>query len=172
MPISYVLFPYVAVQKMSISDFLDEYKLSVTIPAEKEKDVEQNKIRHISLELLNKYYRGDVVGVLFVDVWEQLQKGNSMLERIQDRMDIQLELLTAQKIGNVLYCQSMTTFNDVLANNQPVQQYYAHVEIFIFLTSEHIFTIWTQLPSDDPLPRGEYSSKITQWLSDLAILID
>lgn len=171
-PLSLILFPFVAIQKMSINDFLEKYKFSVTIPAEKEKDVEQDKTRHISLELLNKYYRGDVVGVLFVEAWEQLQKQNSILEQFRDSMDIQLELLTAQKIGNVLYCQSMTTFNDVLANDKPVRQYYIHVEFFIFLTSEHIFMIWANLPSHDPLPRGEYSSKITQWFSDLAILID
>jgi len=171
-PLSLVLFPYVAIQKMSITDFLEKYKLSVMIPAEKEKDVKQDKTRHISLELLNKYYRGDVVGVLFVEVWEQLQKQNSILEQFRDRMDIQLELLTAQKIGNVLHCQAKTTFNDVLANDKPLRQYYMHTEIFIFLTSEHIFMIWANLPSHEPLPRGEYSSKVTQWFSDLAILID
>jgi len=171
-PASLVFFPFVAVLKMSINDYIRKYEILGPTTTPPNNDAIQEEQGAVSVERLDKYYRGDLAGILFVNSWQELQSSNDMLGKGYFKDRLRVDLLTAQKIDNVFYGQAMMTFNDVLVNSRPLSHYYIRFELLFFFTSDHIFSIWNVIPCDSPLPQGEYPSKVTQWFSDLAILVD
>lgn len=113
----------------------------------------------------DKMFRGDIVGTnLAISLFDHLQQSITMQSRF--------EILNLQKVGNVLYMQSLETLNDATISGKLFSKYYIREETIYLSTSKDLYLIQIYTPSDDPIARGKAYAESTKWLSQIAILED
>lgn len=174
-PVFVHLFPLVAVETI---DFEQLHKLFGAFTADDNdtnksdakdpKQVSQVSSKQPSSALdkiapFERYFRADLVGAFFTS-----QLYGQMLSSVGNVG--QFSLLDVQKVGNVLYSQSLLTLSNVKIDGKKYERYYIRRELIFISASDKLYTIQTFVPSDDPSARGEAFSDITNWLADFRIL--
>jgi hypothetical protein len=113
---------------------------------------------------LERYIRNDTVGSFFT-----MQLYLEMIAGVSNFEDS--TLLNVQKVGNVLYSQSLLTIHDIQVDGKNYGRYYVTQELILIAASDKVFVLRTFIPSDDPSPRGTVFSDVTSWLDDFRVLI-
>jgi hypothetical protein len=163
------LFPYVSLQKMSFD------QLHTVLGLVKKEADEEDKIGKESAEPapsqagdimanLERYIRNDTVGSFFT-----MQLYLEMIAGVSNFEDS--TLLNVQKVGNVLYSQSLLTIHDIQVDGKNYGRYYVTQELILIAASDKVIVLRTFIPSDDPSPRGTVFSDVTSWLDDFRVLI-
>jgi|GEM_PF-2240456 len=114
---------------------------------------------------LENIYRGDIVGFL------QLAQMQSIFSLPVVDPKISVELVTSQKVGNVLYAQFRITLKDVTVGGVKYERYYIRQEDIIISAPTDVYMVRTFIPSSDPASRGEVYTRFTEWFGGLAILL-
>ena len=162
-PVIRSAFPFIQVQRVPMSDFA---KIISLIPAKPdEQRLPEDDDREAFLQGAERMFRGDVVGVLHAG-FMNTQIGMPM----QDKRAT-FELLSVQKVGNVLYAKSMVTLRDVPVDQRPGSRLYLSRELILVSNVSDVYLISAFVPGLDPAVRGEAFMKVTEWLDDLAILL-
>jgi len=111
--------------------------------------------------------RHDMTGILFL--FRQLQ---SLQSALIDPENEHYRLLKVQKLGNVHYSHSLTTYKNVVVNGNPKKTFYERVELILVAGKNHIFMIQISLPSLEPVPRGDAYSELNAWLANLRVVVN
>lgn len=118
------------------------------------------------LEQLANVMADDIVGMFF---YHQLSV--CFDEAIADPQ-ISTRLVKNQKLGNVLYAQFRTQYNDVKVNQRVRKAFYVHHEVILLSTADDIYLVKIVIPSYEPAPRNEMHARVNLWLSSLQIAVD
>jgi hypothetical protein len=164
------IFPYIAVQRISYDKLEELLKMSIGLDASLQSDSAKSADEAIPtdtpdyLKELSQTFRGDAVGPLFaLQLWLGIQAALSP--------DVEYELVKAQKVGPVVYAQSLITLKDARVDNKLYPEYYLRTEVFMVSTENGVYFVRTLVPSSERLPRDEYFKWTTSWFSDLVIPI-
>jgi hypothetical protein len=157
-------FPHITLQRFPIDEFAKIMSLVRTESAGQQLP-EEDDDREAFLQATDRLFHGDVVGVLLAG-YMNIQMSVPM----QDKRST-FELMSVQKVGNVLYAKSMTTLKDVSVDRQSGSRLYLTRELIVVSNVTDVYFISVFVPGREPAQRGEPFTKVTEWLGDLAILI-
>jgi hypothetical protein len=168
--ISNHLFPHIYLQKLSYAQ-LDAFSKSGAQDAIEEiKSQSQLQLNADTvdqqLNRLSNIMRDDFTGIFF---YYQLAQ---IFELSLANADIHSKLIKNQKLGNVLYAQFLTEFDNPKVNHQPTAAFYVRNEIILISTTTDVYLIKILIPSFEPAPRSGITSDVSQWLASLKIAID
>lgn len=159
------VFPYVSIQKISYEQYSEIIGLSLSlrqdnnVPLPSEMDAEE------FINGMDKIFRGDAVGTFFTLYLQQRLLTPLVVPNTN------VELIEVQKVGNVLYAQSLITLKDVIVENTKYSHYYIRQELILVSTSTDFYLISTFIPSEELIPRGEFFTWVNTWFGDLAIVV-
>jgi len=112
---------------------------------------------------LEKYIRNDAVGSMFAMKLMMGLLGTSPKQSFT--------LLDVQKVGNVLYSQTLVALHDVKVGGKEYSSYYLRLELILIAKPNGISLIQTLIPSEDPSFRNSASAAITAWLEDFRVVV-
>jgi hypothetical protein len=163
------LFPFISVAKTPLSSISqavaslatdeDLTKLASTASLSK------GDSASVFASKLDKIFRGDVVGSLLyyqMDAEEDASMSSP---------EMGFYIVEMQKVGNVLYCQTLVTMKDMTVGGRSYPLYYIRREVMIVSTAENVYVVTIFVPSSDPAPRGKIFSAVNSWLSAFRIRI-
>lgn len=148
------LFPYILVERITISDYLAKEGIE------------------------SSSYLGDIVDRFFFESWADMEKQFENYSNIlspkdrSKRLIEKMEILSLEKFGAVFYAQGLITFNMIEVDGVIHDHYFQRSEFLFVSMPNHIFKITAVVFGEDPAPRGESYSRLMEWFSDLAILVN
>lgn len=86
--------------------------------------------------------------------------------------NVEYELLNIRNFGNLLYVQGLTTLTNVMVNEEIFEKYYLRDEFICTSNFKQVYLISTLIPSTEPATRSIYFEEVTEWLTNLKIIID
>ena len=84
--------------------------------------------------------------------------------------DTKGEMVSVQKLENVLHSQSRLTLKDVVVDGKKFNQYYVYIDMTMVSVPPSIYTIAAIVPTPDASPRGVEFDWINQWFNQFTIL--
>ena len=111
-------------------------------------------------------FDGDVVGFAFA-----LQSATLYL-KISSVANTREEMVSVQKLDNVLYSQTRITLKDATVDGVHYPEYYVHIDMALVSVPPSLYTIVSVVPTSEPAPRGVEFDWINQWFNQFAILTD
>jgi hypothetical protein len=157
------VFPFISLQKISneqwseiIGISLGDYENNISTGG-----MDADKL----IDEMDKLFRGDAVGTVFALYLQQ------RLVTPVYFPNTKVELVEVQKVGNVLYAQSLVTLQDVTVDEASYSQYYIRQEIILVSTPTDFYLMNTSIPGPELVPRGEYFTWVNAWFGELAIII-
>ena len=167
------LFPFIFLQKMSYERMQEIMNVGAAYARwEDEEDDFEFDEEDLSapdevdelVENLSSLMRDDVTGIFFL-----FQNLIQVQDAISNASNRRYRLVKVQKVGNILYSQSLTEFQNVRVNGEMTNSIYLRSEIILVSTSKHIYFIKISVPSLEPLPRGDTYARINEWLLNLRL---
>ncbi len=76
-----------------------------------------------------------------------------------------------QKIGNVLYSQSMTEYSEVKINGISGSAFFQQ-ELIIIATRDHLYSIKISLPSTEPSARVPVFANVNNWITSIKLVMN
>jgi hypothetical protein len=173
-------FAYIILQKIPKDRLKEIIGLGVSMAQEEDDEGKKNQLksdkpatlaesRAKSAEefasKLDEIFRGDIVGSFFtLKLTIQLQVAIASPKTT-------FSLVEIQKVGNVLYSQTLITLHNVKIDDKLSPLYYVRQEVMIISTADTLYVVQTMIPSDDPVPRGKIPSSVTQWMDDFRVRV-
>ena len=109
-------------------------------------------------------FKGDIVGAVLAESF------SLVFDNLRFVAGVSVDLVTINKVGNVLYCQILITLTNGAVGGKKFDVYYLSTETIVISTRDNVYVISDVIPSDDPSPRGSVAAELTRWLDDFAIL--
>jgi hypothetical protein len=109
-------------------------------------------------------FQGDIVGAVLA------QNFSLVFDQLRFVEGVNVDLVTINKVSNVLYCQILITLRNGSVGNAKFERYYLSLENIVISTKDSLYVICDIVPSDDPAPRGPVAAEVSEWLNDFAIL--
>lgn len=168
--ISNHLFPHIYLQKLSFKQ-LDAFSKAGAVDAlaemkrDSEAPLNEDAVDQ-QLSRLSNVIRDDFTGIFFYYHLAQI------FEQSMANADIRSKLIKNQKLGNVLYAQFFTEFDNPRVNNRQVPTFYVRNEIILISTTTDVYLIKIVVPSFEPAPRSGVTSDVNQWLASLKIAVE
>jgi hypothetical protein len=81
------------------------------------------------------------------------------------------QIIELQKVGNVVYSQSLATVHSARVDKQPKSVFFVRTEMIFIMDRSTVTAISIIVPIDDPAPRGVIYSQIQEWLSGLVVVV-
>ena len=148
--------PVIVIQAIPTKDLIDQLNLAAPFTGEVEKPIQDPGSKMV--------FKGDIVGAMLTESLYNL------FNTLHFASNTNVNLLTVNKVKNVLYCQVLLTLRDVSVASRPFSRFYVNVEIIVISTSDTVYALCDFQPSNEPLPRGPVAAEVTQWLDGFAIL--
>jgi hypothetical protein len=145
------LVAFVCLTKLNLDDIKDSMGLDVNA---------------VKIADYKNAFQGDVVGVMLATELNSLFLSTSMIA------DIRAELVTVQKLDNVLYSQSRFTLKNAEVDGRKFKEYYVYLDEMLISLPPSIYVIVAVVPTSEPAPRGPDFNRINEWYTQLAILAD
>ena len=137
------------------------------INSEYDQDSSTNKEPKAALEAtMHNTFEGDVVGFIFA-----IQSAG-LYVKMASVSDTKGEMVSVQKLQNVLHTQSRLTLKDAIIDGKEYKEYYIYLDMTIVSVPPSIYTITSIVPTPDAAPRGIQFDWINQWFNQFAILDD
>lgn len=154
--------PMITVQCFPNKELLSQFGIDEREPRSKDESPERKEL----LDSLRQptIFQGDVVGAVLA------QNLSLIFDHLRFVENVNVELVTINKIGNVLYCQVLITLSKGSIGGRPFEHYYLIYENTVISTRDHLYVVSDVVPSDDPSPRGPVAAEVTRWLNDFAII--
>jgi hypothetical protein len=150
------LAPVIIVQCLPVKELNEQLNLREPFTGNLEKPIKDPESGMI--------FPGDIVGAMLTDTFY------SLFQTLHFGSNTHVNLLTINKVKNVLYCQILLTLRDVIVGSQPFNRFYVNFEIIVISTPDTVYTVCAFQPSDSPTPRGSVAAEVTEWLNGFAIL--
>ncbi len=80
------------------------------------------------------------------------------------------EILSVQKINDIIYSQFLTTYNNIEINDKKQDKFYVYSEYIIINTANNVYTLSIQTPSLEPKKNSNSFRKITEWIAEFGII--
>jgi len=165
------LFGCITLERIPISRMRETFKLRAQMADEESESrtssipISKDDTPEKWVANLDRVFMGDVVGFVFSSSMK-MQEHASLYSP-----EMGFYIVKMQKVGNVLYCQTLVTLKDVTVNGKPYHLYYIRYELLIVSTPENVYVVTIFVPSSDPAPRGKIYSAVNSWLSTFRIRI-
>lgn len=166
-------FPFVFVQRLPYRDIPRILNLGVAaqsyeaFPYESNHEkVDLSESSQQIMDSISSLMRDDFTGIMF-----HMQNMISIQQAIESTNQ-RYRQLKVQKIGNVLYSQSVTEHLDVIVNGQPADTFYLRQEMILVSTRSDLYIIKFTVPGLEPLPRGKAYAEINSWLAAFRVVMD
>ncbi|MGE0747321.1 MAG: hypothetical protein AB7K86_18830 [Rhodospirillales bacterium] len=158
------LFPTIQVQKVSLADL--EMVIDAMSGGKGAFDPADGLAEEVVVESpgqsqrIKTIFRSDVLGMfLAINL-------RSLIDVARGEKRVSFGVRNVQKVGPVLYMQTVLTFTDYVVNGAPRHKLYLLQELILVAKGDKVYSVKTSLPSFDPAFTGEIASDINYWLNN------
>jgi hypothetical protein len=148
--------PVILVQCLPTNELIEKLNLAAPFTGEHEKPIKDPESKMI--------FQGDIVGAMLTQTF------SGFFDALHFGSNTHVNLLTVNKVKNILYCQILLTLRDVTLNDRRFPRYYINFETIVISTPDNVYTLADFQPSEEPLPRGTIAAEVTEWLNGFAIV--
>lgn len=154
--------PLITVQRFPAKDLLAHLGIEDPVSPPKELNVESRNVLK-SLRSASIFH-GDAVGALLT------QNLSYVFEQLRFASGATVNLVTINKVSNVLYCQILITLTNGSLQGIHFDKYYLSVESIVLSAGDSVYVVFDVLPSNDPAPRGPVAAELTEWLNSFSVI--
>lgn len=83
---------------------------------------------------------------------------------------ISKEVLSVQKVDDILYSQFLTTYQDIEINKKKRDKFYLYTEFILINSNDNLYSLRIESPSLEPRKIGVSFQKITEWFAEFGIV--
>ena len=117
------------------------------------------------IESTSKVYRADSAGFFLTNYL----LADQMIKQMYSNMNKSIVML--QKIGNVVYIQSVTIIEGVEIQEKESSVIYSREEVIMISTADDLYVISTQIPATEPARQHPHYAWVTDWLNEFKLVI-
>ncbi|WP_345240389.1 hypothetical protein [Nibrella saemangeumensis] len=84
--------------------------------------------------------------------------------------DIDRQIISVQKKENIIYARALEVIKNIKINGKHYERFYVWKENLLICTKDNLYDIKIEIPSDEPLRKGQSFAQVSDWFGSFAVV--